>query len=382
MNDKISYAYLVSGDCSKFTPSANAYQKLKLVCADLQGKIIVPRGCETWVHPEFRSSVLTYRYPLALTRGVLGKLLCPLQIWVGLFAWRREVVHWLGAPSNEMTFFAWWIAEGFSRKPFVLFCWDPPGISVRDRKQVLPKLRCWLMDRLMSLAVRKSKRMILNLHEGFLVGRFAAKTVQKIATFPNGTNVQQNQTLVQGVRQIPFRLAVNSKFERAKGCFEMAKLFVAVWRRIPKANLVWTGDGIDREETLDYLKREGVPDDYIVAPGWTPHAEALRLLATGVIAVNCYEDVPSLRWNYVLKIPEFMSIGLPLVSVDLPGVREYIKDGVNGFLFPPEDWETAASKVIELLETDVLRETMRERCLTAVEKYDWKAINSGIRKLL
>ncbi len=43
-------------------------------------------------------------------------------------------------------------------------------------------------------------------------------------------------------------------------------------------------------------------------------------------------------------------MGLPLVATDVPGCREIVEDGVNGFLVPVGDAATLAAKIELLLD--------------------------------
>jgi hypothetical protein len=44
-------------------------------------------------------------------------------------------------------------------------------------------------------------------------------------------------------------------------------------------------------------------------------------------------------------------LGRPLIVTDTPGARDYVTDGVNGFLVPPADPQ-AMAEAIERLDTD------------------------------
>jgi glycosyltransferase involved in cell wall biosynthesis len=220
--------------------------------------------------------------------------------------------------------------------------------------------------------------MILNLHPGFLEGRFTSKVLDHIICFPNGTDVVANRIGLSDVAKIKKRIAVNCKFERVKGCWGLADLFLSLWQNDSDISVIWTGDGSEREAVLSYLRNCGVPDEKFISPGQIPKKQALLMLATAEIAINGYEYTQSLKWNYVLKIPEFMSIGLPVVSVDTPGVREYIADDDTGKLFNPGDWSHAKELILELLVNAVDREKITTNALARIARYDWKVINRGI----
>lgn len=280
--------------------------------------------------------------------------------------------------SNEKAMLKVLLWQLVSHRRYLLFCWDPPGVTVRDRRTLICRFRCWLMDRLFAMIARRSVGVILNLHPGFLEGRFDAKTRDKFRAFPNGTDVAANQRSAEGVGHVRKRIAINSGFRTEKGAWEIAKLVLRLWESDHEVSVAWVGHGGERDAIVAYLQKKGMPAVQILAPGKVPNEEAMRLLASGEIAFNAYPDIPSLRWNYVLKAPEFLSLGLPIVSVDLPGVREYVREGGAGRLFQPDDWDGAFKVVSELLQSpeDVAR--MRQHALEFVQDYDWDKINSRI----
>ena len=67
---------------------------------------------------------------------------------------------------------------------------------------------------------------------------------------------------------------------------------------------------------------------------------------------------------------ELMAAGIPLVSSNVHGIVDYVKDGVTGFSCPPDDADAFAGAINKLLEHPELREKMREACIEAVKPYD------------
>ncbi len=55
------------------------------------------------------------------------------------------------------------------------------------------------------------------------------------------------------------------------------------------------------------------------------------------------------------------AMSLPLISTDMPGCREVVKDGWNGLVVPPRNAKTLASKILELLYSQDLRKLMGQR---------------------
>lgn len=334
-----------------YTRSANAYQKMALVTGPLGGRVIVEPSAREGMPEEFGGR------------------------WIDAASVRRDAII-CRAPSNEKSFLrTWWKAIRGERQ--VLFCWDPPGVTRRDSKELLWKLRCWLLDVLQAMCIRRSVCTVMNLHPGFMDRRFSKKTQAMVRCFPNGTCVRHNRQIGVGER-CRCRVVVNNAFWKEKNCYVVAKLLIGIKKRVPEMSIVWIGHGGETENVRKLLRDNGFAAEDIVHLGKSAHDETLRLIASASVALNAYPDVPSLRWNYVLKIPEFMSMGVPVVSVDLPGAREYVRDGKDGYLFGPGDDSAAVDVMVRLLQNENLRAEMSRSAYARAEEYDWRKINDQI----
>ena len=59
-----------------------------------------------------------------------------------------------------------------------------------------------------------------------------------------------------------------------------------------------------------------------------------------------------------LVMLEAMATANPIVVTNAGGMPEIIKDGINGFVIPVRDFEALASRIVQLLEDDRLRERL------------------------
>ena len=55
---------------------------------------------------------------------------------------------------------------------------------------------------------------------------------------------------------------------------------------------------------------------------------------------------------------EALACGLPVVATAVGGIPEQVEEGVTGFLTPPEDAESMASRIVQILEDDKLKQKM------------------------
>jgi glycosyltransferase involved in cell wall biosynthesis len=88
--------------------------------------------------------------------------------------------------------------------------------------------------------------------------------------------------------------------------------------------------------------------------GQVEHAEVLKKMSTAVATV-----VPSRQEAFGLVNIESMAVGTPVVASAVGGIPEIIRDGLDGFLVPPESPEALANRLKMILSDSHLRREMR-----------------------
>src|SRR5690606_28540589 len=108
---------------------------------------------------------------------------------------------------------------------------------------------------------------------------------------------------------------------------------------------------------------------------WPGHVAVRDWLSCASVFV-----LPSYREGVPRSTQEAMAVGLPIVSTDVPGCRETVVEGRNGFLVPPRDPRALAEAMRHFLEhpEDILSMGVESRKL-AEERFDVYIQN---RKLL
>jgi glycosyltransferase involved in cell wall biosynthesis len=80
--------------------------------------------------------------------------------------------------------------------------------------------------------------------------------------------------------------------------------------------------------------------------------------------------LPSYREGLPLSLLESAAMGKPIVTTDVPGCREVVDDGVNGFLVPPKDPEALANAIEKLaVDPDLRRQFGRASRERAVKEF-------------
>ena len=83
-----------------------------------------------------------------------------------------------------------------------------------------------------------------------------------------------------------------------------------------------------------------------------------------------------------LKILEAMGIGIPVVGSNVGGISEIITDGVNGFLFEPQDPKDLAKVLKKLIRNEDLRKKVAQRAKIWVQQNrEWKNLIETYRSV-
>jgi len=122
--------------------------------------------------------------------------------------------------------------------------------------------------------------------------------------------------------------------------------------------------GINAKFTLlgetDPHNPECIPDDQI--EDWKKEG-AVDVAGFQDDMAKCIQDcavvcLPSYREGLPKSLLEAASCGRPIVTTDVPGCREIVQDGVNGYLVPSKDPDLLAEALSRLLTDRKLREVM------------------------
>lgn len=93
--------------------------------------------------------------------------------------------------------------------------------------------------------------------------------------------------------------------------------------------------------------------------------------------------LPSYREGVPRSTQEAMAVGRPIITTDVPGCRETVKHGVNGFLVPPYNSDILAKKMMEfIVSPDLLNQMGNESRKMAELKYNINNVNDKLISLI
>lgn len=95
------------------------------------------------------------------------------------------------------------------------------------------------------------------------------------------------------------------------------------------------------------------------------------------LAISDIYVLPSYREGVPRTVLEAMAMGLPIVTTDVPGCRETVIEGQNGFLVPPRDVQALVRALQLLIDSFELRQRMGRRSRElAVERFSSEKITA------
>ncbi|HET9770900.1 MAG TPA: glycosyltransferase, partial [Acidimicrobiia bacterium] len=82
---------------------------------------------------------------------------------------------------------------------------------------------------------------------------------------------------------------------------------------------------------------------------------------------------PSVKEGFGLVVLEALAAGLPVVATDIPVFAEYLRDGQNALLVPPDDPAALAAALGRLAGDPDLRRRLAEGGRPLVDRFTWTA---------
>jgi glycosyltransferase involved in cell wall biosynthesis len=130
--------------------------------------------------------------------------------------------------------------------------------------------------------------------------------------------------------------------EKRKRHAEFLDVFGRVVERIPDVRLLLAGEGPTRDVVEARVVAHGLSAN-VKRLGFHANPERLIALADLTVLTSMREGLPRV-------VVQSLAGGRPVVTTDLPGVRELVRSGENGVVTPGDDLAGTASVVADLLQ--------------------------------
>ena len=172
----------------------------------------------------------------------------------------------------------------------------------------------------------------------------------------------------------PLTFTMAARLLREKGVVEFVEAARCIKAKYPEVRFWLLGD-------IDYEN-----------PGAIPEHEVRSWEADGVLEWKGYVSdiadwyartsvfvLPSYREGVPRSTQEAMAMARPVITTDVPGCRETVIDGLNGFLIPPRDPKALADAMERFIKNpDLIPQMGKESRRLAEERFDARRVNQVI----
>lgn len=134
----------------------------------------------------------------------------------------------------------------------------------------------------------------------------------------------------------------------------------------PDVFVILIGDGPLKVKCERRINQLGI-HNHVYFAGTVNEAEMVKYLNVADIYIST-----SLSDGTSLSLLEAFACGLPVVVTDIPANREWVEDGVNGYLVPVKNAKKITNAILKLLANNKIAKQFAERNFKIVrEKADW-----------
>ena len=184
------------------------------------------------------------------------------------------------------------------------------------------------------------------IHNGMPLERYNQWSTERVNELKKKFQIKEGDIVVGCV----------SRYKRQEYIIEaMAKL------NRPEIKIMFVG--IEREILAPYIQKFGLKNEMIFTG---PVADADVLNYYKLFTVNV---LASTMDGFGLVLLEALAMECPVIASNFGGIRDIIKDGENGFLYPNEDLSVLAGKIEEMISNEALRAKFIESGKKMVNKF-------------
>jgi len=296
-------------------------------------KILFYSGSKESGGAEHYLSVISSRIPRDRYLPVLASNLDPLRFFFLLKREKPDLVHFnLGLPIHCA---ANLLVSGLFRGVKI----TATVHSVAAQSSRFPFLS--RLKKLIALAsLRGVQRFICvsqNSKETFC--RNYGISTDKVAVIYNGVDMPPDAAF--GTSGGTVVIGTVCRLVKNKGLEVLLKAFSLLLKDLSCVRLLLVGDGPKRKELEGMSKQLGIESKVT----FTGHAK-------NILPLLCGMDIfvmPSLSESLPFSLLEAMAAGRAVISTDVGGIRELIKEGENGYVVPPGDPDKLSDAASKLL---------------------------------
>lgn len=231
--------------------------------------------------------------------------------------------------------------------------------------------------------VLKTAAKIIITQPGYLQSSsHLAKYQDKIEVIPNGVDVEKFQPIQASDNEDKstiFFLSVLDEFHKYKGLDYLLEALKIVKNNVPDVKLIVGGKGVLLDHHQEMAASLGLKDNVEFA-GFIPDEEIADYYSQASVFV--LPSISSLQEGFGIVALEALACQTPVVTTDIVGVAQDLKQIKGGIVIPPRDTHKLADAITQILSDAEMQKEMGQRGRKLVEeKYTWKGVASSMEKV-
>lgn len=198
-----------------------------------------------------------------------------------------------------------------------------------------------------------------------------------VEVIPMGVDLTENFTPSVATKRSDHELLFVGRLVEQKGLHFLILALPKILKHHSRVTLTIIGDGTEKENLQRLASSSGV-GERVAFLGAVENSALKEFYRRAVIFVS-----PSLSEGFGLTFVEAQGCACPVVTTDLPSLRDVVIDGVTGLVCMQKNSSDLADKICFLLDHPELREKMGKAARKHVlERFDWSAISRRYAALI
>ena len=157
-----------------------------------------------------------------------------------------------------------------------------------------------------------------------------------------------------------------SRVHRYKGIWTVLEAFEKFSKSHPEVKLFVVGDGPLLKKLPSWLKAHGL-DGKVELTGYVSAARKYELLSSSLALLQT-----SYKEGWGLTVMEAAQLCKMTIASDVPGLRDSVRDGKTGILFPSGDAFACAAAMEKVYSDAELRASLGQNAKRYAESFSWE----------
>jgi glycosyltransferase involved in cell wall biosynthesis len=227
------------------------------------------------------------------------------------------------------------------------------------------------------LILKKAGRIIIarSHHQSHFLQNYS----EKLTHIPPGVNTEQFKPIICPKIGDLFFLSVLDEYHKYKGIDILFSAIQQLKDEFPEIRLIVGGSGVQSDDYKKKAAELGIASNILFA-GYIPEQDLLRYYCGTAVFVLPSTD-PT-REGFGLVLLEAMACGRPVITTDIAGMAEDIREFGSGIIIRRESPESLTKAIAWFMEHPEEAEIMGKAARALIEQqYDWKIITKRIEKV-